>query len=143
MYLSFEFNFQGHVASICAVICVVVLLLWRYVRNAATVDTFHDKHVLITGCDSGFGHLLATRLDRLNFNVIAACLTAEGATELFDVSSHRLKTVVLDVTDGESIRRAVQFVSAEVGERGVCVCVCALAGGASLRDWPTGCPCLQ
>lgn len=110
---------EDHAASVCAAVLVVVLLLWRRVRDAATVDALHDKHVLITGCDSGFGRLLAQRLDRRDFNVIAACMTSEGASELSSASSRRLRTVVLDVTDGESIRRATEFVSAEVGERGL------------------------
>ena len=57
-------------------------------------------------------------MDRKGFNVIAACLTEQGAALLSSGASHRLKTVLLDVTDAESIRHAGEFVSAEVGERG-------------------------
>ena len=35
-------------------------------------------YVLITGCDSGFGRMLATELDRRGIPVIACCLTQEG-----------------------------------------------------------------
>lgn len=53
-------------------------LLWRlqYVRDCK------DKHVMITGCDSGFGHEAAIRLDRLGLTVYAGCLTDEGAQAL-------------------------------------------------------------
>lgn len=74
--------------------------------------------MLITGCDSGFGNLLARQLDRKGFKVIAACLTENGAADLAAAASPRLKTLLLDVTDSTSIRSAVEFVSREVGERG-------------------------
>ncbi|CAL8321674.1 unnamed protein product [Merluccius merluccius] len=108
---------EEYVAVACVLISVAVLC-W-YARDAYRLDDLHAKHVLITGCDSGFGNLLARQLDRKDVNVIAACLTDAGAAELAAASSRRLRTVVLNVTDGESIRRAVQFVSAEVGDRGL------------------------
>ncbi|XP_019744094.1 retinol dehydrogenase 1 [Hippocampus comes] len=91
----------------------------RYIRDSFKVDAFNLKHVLITGCDSGFGNLLARRLDGKGFRVIAACFTETGSAELARSASPRLRTLLLDVTDGESIRRAREFVSKEVGERGL------------------------
>ncbi|XP_061548900.1 retinol dehydrogenase 1 isoform X2 [Phycodurus eques] len=90
-----------------------------YIRDSYKVDAFGLKHVLITGCDSGFGNLLARQLDHKGFHVIAACLTERGSTELARSASPRLRTLLLDVTDGESIRRAREFVNREVGERGL------------------------
>lgn len=92
-------------------------VLW-YVRDSFVVEAFHQKHVFITGCDSGFGNLLAIQLDGRGFHVIAACLTEKGAADLPAAASSRLKTLLMDVTDGASIRRAVEFVSREVGEQG-------------------------
>ena len=103
-------------ALICAVISIV-FIGW-FIRDSLKLDSFHTKHVFITGCDSGFGNLLAKSLDRKGFNVIAACLTEQGASQLSSGASRRLKTVLLDVTNAESVRRAGEFVSAEVGERG-------------------------
>lgn len=74
--------------------------------------------MLITGCDSGFGNLLARQLDSKGFHVIAACLSEKGAADLAALTSSRLKTVLLDVTSSESIKKAVEFISREVGERG-------------------------
>ncbi|XP_019110810.2 retinol dehydrogenase 1 [Larimichthys crocea] len=90
-----------------------------YIRDSYKVDAFNKKHVFITGCDSGFGNLLARQLDGKGFHVIAACLTEKGAADLKATASPRLKTLLLNVTDSSSIRRAVQFVSKEVGERGL------------------------
>ncbi|XP_077392620.1 retinol dehydrogenase 1 isoform X2 [Festucalex cinctus] len=90
-----------------------------YIRDSYKMDAFNLKHVLITGCDSGFGNLLARQLDGKGFHVIAACLTETGSAELARSASPRLRTLLLDVTDGESIGRAREFVSREVGERGL------------------------
>ncbi|XP_055959275.1 retinol dehydrogenase 7-like [Patella vulgata] len=46
------------------------------------VEHYGGKYVLVTGCDSGFGHLLAKRLDGLGLHVIAACLKQDAAAEL-------------------------------------------------------------
>uniref|UniRef100_A0A8C3AXP6 Retinol dehydrogenase 1 n=1 Tax=Cyclopterus lumpus TaxID=8103 RepID=A0A8C3AXP6_CYCLU len=83
------------------------------------VDGFSQKHVFITGCDSGFGHLLARQLDGKGLHVVAACLTEKGAADLTAAASSRLKTLLLNVTDSASIGRAVESVSKEVGERGL------------------------
>lgn len=74
--------------------------------------------MFITGCDSGFGNLLARQLDGTGFKVIAACLTENGAADLAAAASPRMKTLLLNVTDSASIRSAVEFVRREVGERG-------------------------
>lgn len=49
---------------------------------------------------------------------MAACLTEKGAADLAAAASPRLKAFLLDVTDSASIRKAVESVSREVGERG-------------------------
>jgi NAD(P)-dependent dehydrogenase (short-subunit alcohol dehydrogenase family) len=41
-----------------------------------------DKVVFITGCDTGFGRLLAVRCVKKGFKVYAACLTATACAEL-------------------------------------------------------------
>uniref|UniRef100_A0A668B013 Retinol dehydrogenase 1 n=1 Tax=Myripristis murdjan TaxID=586833 RepID=A0A668B013_9TELE len=102
---------------LCVYLCATIISYVIYVH--IFVDDFNQKHVLITGCDSGFGNLLAKQLDRRGFAVIAACLTEKGASDLASAASPRLKTLLLNVTDSESIKRAVEFVSAEVGERGL------------------------
>ncbi|XP_052609746.1 retinol dehydrogenase 16-like [Peromyscus californicus insignis] len=101
---------------------VALLGLWnllRLFRERKVVSHIQDKHVFITGCDSGFGNLLARQLDRRGMRVLAACLTENGAEELRRKTSNRLETVTLDVTKTESIVAATQWVKERVGNRGL------------------------
>lgn len=108
-----------HLTWACAAAVASLAAIFWYTRDSAQVGAFHQKHVFITGCDSGFGNLLAGQLDRRGFHVIAACLTEKGAADLAAAAaSPRLKTLLMDVTDSASIGRAVEFVSREVGEQG-------------------------
>ncbi|XP_054602933.1 retinol dehydrogenase 1 isoform X3 [Nothobranchius furzeri] len=111
--------FLSHLALSCLVAFVAFAAIRWFIRDSCKVDAFSQKHVFITGCDSGFGNLLARQLDGKGFKVIAACFTEKGAADLAAASSPRLKTLQLDVTDSASIRRAVEFVSGEVRERGL------------------------
>lgn len=108
----------SHLALTCALLVASLAAIRWYIRDSYKVDGFNQKHVFITGCDSGFGNLLARQLDGKGFHVIAACLTEEGAADLATAASPRLKTLLLNVVDSTSIKRAVEFVSKEVGERG-------------------------
>lgn len=108
----------SHLALSCALLIATVGAICWYIRDSYTVEGFGHKCVFITGCDSGFGNLLARRLDQKGFRVIAACLTERGAADLAAAASPTLKTLLLNVTDSQSIRRAVESVSREVGERG-------------------------
>lgn len=74
------------------------------------VKRLSSRYVFITGCDSGFGHQLAVRLDGLGVNVIAGCLTKDGAHKLAEKTSDKLKTVLLDVTKPEDVTKAFEFV---------------------------------
>ena len=62
------------------------------------------KYVLITGCDSGFGQETAIRLDKMGVRVLATCLTKEGEQSLKSMTSDRLKTFQLDVTNSQQIQ---------------------------------------
>jgi len=64
----------------------------------------------VTGCDTGFGNLLAKRLDSLGCHVFAGCLTETGETDLKKTCSSRLHTVSLDVSKPDSVRHAFEFV---------------------------------
>ncbi|XP_056653805.1 short-chain dehydrogenase/reductase family 9C member 7-like [Monodelphis domestica] len=94
-------------------------IIYRWFKNFNLVPNLSDKYVLITGCDSGFGNLLARKLDERGMRVLATCFTEEGAQELRRVSSHRLHITLLDVTKTESIKAAAQWVHAHVGEQGL------------------------
>nr|XP_060485109.1 retinol dehydrogenase 16-like [Panthera onca] len=93
--------------------------LLRWYRERQVVSDLRDKYVFITGCDSGFGNLLARQLDLRGLRVLAACLTEKGAEQLRDQTSDRLETVILDVTKTESISAATEWVKERVGDRGL------------------------
>ncbi|XP_042888445.1 D-beta-hydroxybutyrate dehydrogenase, mitochondrial-like isoform X2 [Penaeus japonicus] len=77
------------------------------------------KAVLVTGCDSGFGHALAQRLDSLGFRVFAGCLRAheEGAQRLQFSASSRLHVLQLDITKEEQVNKALQEVKVLLSPR--------------------------
>lgn len=95
--------------------------VYRWYKETKRVTNKEDKYVYITGCDSGFGNLLARHLDAQGFNVIAGCYTAEGEDELKKVASDRLATVHLDVTDSESVGKTAALIKTLVGQNGECV----------------------
>ncbi|XP_006897719.1 PREDICTED: 11-cis retinol dehydrogenase [Elephantulus edwardii] len=92
-----------------------VLWFLRDQQSLAPSDAF----IFITGCDSGFGRLLALRLDQRGFRVLASCLTPSGAEDLQRVASSRLQTILLDVTDAQSVQWAAKWVETQVGETGL------------------------
>lgn len=94
------------------------LSLYRWLKNCNLVRDLSEKYVFITGCDSGFGNLLARKLVDRGMRVLAACLTEEGAQKLQRDASYQLHTIILDVTKTESIRAAAQWVRDHVGEQG-------------------------
>ncbi|XP_074647651.1 retinol dehydrogenase 7-like [Tubulanus polymorphus] len=126
----------------CLGIAVVFLLLWclghpllagsalfvgvlniLYLLHPDTYAkyTVNSKAVIITGCDSGFGHELARKLDRLGFTVFAGCLypTKSGAHSLMNVGSKRLHVLKLDVTKDEDVTHAVQFIESKLPPTGL------------------------
>jgi len=71
------------------------------------------------GCDTGFGHELAKRLDTLGVTVFAGCLFPEdvGAKELKSACSNGLHVLHLDVTREEHVRNAVKYVKDSLGNK--------------------------
>nr|XP_039271857.1 D-beta-hydroxybutyrate dehydrogenase, mitochondrial-like isoform X1 [Styela clava] len=83
------------------------------------------KAVFITGCDTGFGFLLAKQLDALGMYVFAGCYLkdkgGDGVKHLEKTGSDRLKVVQLDVSDEESVKKAVKFIEDNLpsGQKGL------------------------
>lgn len=107
-----------HPALMGTMTSIIVLFLCWTIRDSVKMKGIPEKHVFVTGCDSGFGNLLAQRLHRKGFIVIAACLTEKGSQELKTCTSPTLKTVILNVTNPKSIDSAVEYVTAETGNKG-------------------------
>ncbi|KAM8934076.1 retinol dehydrogenase 5-like [Pelodytes ibericus] len=97
---------------------VLIIACWT-IRDSLKIKDVHDKYVFITGCDSGFGNLLAQRLHKKGFGVIAACLTEKGSQDLINCTSPSMRTVILNVTNPRSIDKAVEYVAAETGNKGL------------------------
>nr|XP_028577278.1 retinol dehydrogenase 7-like [Podarcis muralis]XP_028577279.1 retinol dehydrogenase 7-like [Podarcis muralis] len=93
--------------------------LRRWYKERQTVGNLTEKYVFITGCDSGFGNLLARQLDARGLRVLAACLTQKGAEQLDKATSERLKTTILDVTSTESVAAATEWVKGCIGNKGL------------------------
>ena len=72
------------------------------------------KYVLITGCDHGFGRETAIRLDKMGARVLATCLTKEGEQSLKSVTSDKLKTFRMDVTNSQQIKDVYSEVKKEI-----------------------------
>lgn len=83
---------------------VIIWYTYRWYRDQQRLGNHGDRYVLITGCDTGFGNLLAKELDRLGFHVFAGCLTEIGAADLDKETSKNVKPLQLNVCSEESIR---------------------------------------
>lgn len=72
--------------------------------------------VLVTGCDTGFGNLLAHKLDRAGFKVYACCLFPESdnAKQLQKDCSGMLQIVKVDVTLDKDVEEAYQKVERDL-----------------------------
>ncbi|KAH6924654.1 hypothetical protein HPB50_021795 [Hyalomma asiaticum] len=92
--------------------------LW-YIRRLflnGSVDA-QGKSVLITGCDTGLGHILAKQLAADGFFVYAGCLnaTGEGAKMLRTVTN--IEVLQLDVTKDADVEAACESVERTLGKR--------------------------
>jgi len=106
------------------IVLFVSYLLYDRVLRWPVIGQFDDRYVVITGCDSGFGHKAARRLDRLGCHVFAGCLTEAGQNELIRHSSKRLKVFELDVANHDSVLRSFAFVKSKIPHgKGVYTCV--------------------
>lgn len=98
---------------------VVLYYLYRWIRELPRVSDKNSKYVYITGCDSGFGNLLARHLDKLGFRVIASCFTEKGEEDLKKSCSSNLITTHLDVSSQESIDKVAAMIKDMIGARGL------------------------
>ncbi|KAG8443866.1 hypothetical protein GDO86_009163 [Hymenochirus boettgeri] len=107
------------------ILCILFLgfLFQRYYPRIKHVDfNAKGRAVLITGCDSGFGNLLARRLLDMGFHVFAACLfpDGEGAQSLKSHGSPgQLYILRLDVTSDKEMAEVKIFVEEHLPEKGL------------------------
>ncbi|KAK8762934.1 hypothetical protein V5799_034448 [Amblyomma americanum] len=94
------------------------------------------KAVLVTGCDSGFGHLLVKTLSRIGFFVFAGCLDAnsEGAEKLSNLSN--VKVLQMDISSEQQVHDAEAIIRADLGSRVLWAVVCnAGVRNEGLLEW--------
>ncbi|XP_073519480.1 retinol dehydrogenase 7-like [Phyllobates terribilis] len=96
-----------------------LLFVYRWYRQSQILEKLSDKYVFITGCDTGFGNLLAKQLDKRGMKILATCLTEKGAEKLKKESSSRLQTTILDISDSKNVSSVAEWVSRIVGDRGL------------------------
>ena len=88
---------------------------WRlFFKKKANISP--SKYVVvITGCDTGFGEMAATQLSKLNFHVVAACLTPAGMESL---SGRVALTVKCDVTKEADVKELADKTTAYCADNG-------------------------
>ena len=87
-------------------------------RGALVASPVPSRVVLITGCSSGIGRATAQRLNTAGWTVYATARRREALSELEQAGC---RTLALDVTDEDSMRRAVRTVEDREGAVGVLV----------------------
>ncbi|WAR18648.1 BDH-like protein [Mya arenaria] len=98
---------------------IVIYMCIRTIRRRRrTLLPVTGKAVLVSGCDSGFGHMVAKKLDDLGYKVFAGCLSVDGpgAATLKESSSANFHIVHLDVTSDISVREVGQYVRDNIGD---------------------------
>jgi NAD(P)-dependent dehydrogenase (short-subunit alcohol dehydrogenase family) len=76
---------------------------------APNIDA-HGKYILISGCDTGFGHRLAIELDKQGFHVFAGVYNADSKGSLTEQLSLRATVFPLDITRQQDIEAAYHLV---------------------------------
>ncbi|XP_078112405.1 17-beta-hydroxysteroid dehydrogenase type 2 [Sander vitreus] len=86
-----------------------------------SVEQLQSRAVLITGCDSGFGLALASRLSEAGLKVFAGVLdeNGAGARRLREQGSQNLQVLQLDVTDDGQIETAHRHVCSQLHNTGL------------------------
>ncbi|KAM6973291.1 D-beta-hydroxybutyrate dehydrogenase, mitochondrial [Aplochiton taeniatus] len=127
--------YVGQLIGMSSVFSITFLLLARLVIHCRGGQRLRGlrRAVLITGCDSGFGHSLARRLDAEGFVVFAGCLFphGDGAKTLKNEGSSHIKILKLDVTSDEDVQQAERFVISNLPEKGLW----AVVNNAGISDW--------
>lgn len=98
---------------------VLLFYVYRWIRELPRVSDRGSKYVYITGCDSGFGNLLARHLDKKGFRVIASCFTEKGEEDLKKACSSNMTTTHLDVRSKDSVEKVAAMIKAKVGQSGL------------------------
>src|SRR4051794_27304891 len=98
-----------------------------------TTSRIVSRAVLVTGCSSGIGQATAERLVGAGWTVYA---TARRPETLAQLESAGCKALALDVTDDESMQKAVAAVEAAEGAVGVLINNAGYGQEGAVEDIP-------
>ncbi|CAF0749878.1 unnamed protein product [Rotaria sp. Silwood1] len=90
-------------------ILYVTYRFYQYLYPSPDIDP-NGKYVLISGCDTGFGHTLAIELDKKGFNVFASVYNKDNQASLKNKLSSRAIVFCLDITQQTQIDAAYRIV---------------------------------
>ncbi|CAF0831866.1 unnamed protein product [Adineta ricciae] len=90
----------------------VLYRVYQYFFPAPDVNPT-GKYVLISGCDTGFGHGLALELDKQGFHVLAGIYSINNQQKLTSLLSDRATVFKLDITKQEDIDDAYKLISSK------------------------------
>ncbi|CAL4107352.1 unnamed protein product, partial [Meganyctiphanes norvegica] len=122
-------------AFLAVFISDIAVKVVQNLTNKEVIKDIKGKAVLITGCDTGFGKLLAGRLDHLGFKVYACCMQPEGdgARSLQESATNGLKVLKMDVTNDDDVAQATTLLKQDLGD-GKLWCIVNNAGIAEFSE---------
>ena len=116
-----------------AIIYYVSRRFYRRIFPTPNIDP-KGKYVLISGCDTGFGHALAIELDQQSFNVLAGVLLPENVTLLKSKLSPNATVFRLDITKQDDIDAAYDLVKEKTNTLHALVNNAGIVSGSNI-DW--------
>ncbi|CAF1416012.1 unnamed protein product [Adineta steineri] len=101
--------------AMCFIIGIAVVLyigyrIYQHFFPTPDIDA-RGKYVLISGCDTGFGHGLAIELDKQGFNVFAGVYLQDNIISLQNQLSSKATVFQLDITNQDDIDAAFELVN--------------------------------
>ena len=63
-------------------------------------------HIMITGCDTGFGYEAALKFSQRGLYVFAGCLTQEGVDRLNGDENFNGMAILMNITKNEDVQNA-------------------------------------
>lgn len=116
----------------------LIYISYRFYRHLFPTPNINPggKYVLISGCDSGFGHDLAVELDQQGFNVLAGVLLPDSVTSLKNTLSSKATVFRLDTTNQEEIDAAYDLVNSKTNTLHALVNNTGMGAGGYI-DWAT------
>ena len=116
-----------------ALLCCTIYFLSKYLSRSKNIDS-RNKFVLISGCDTGFGHSLAIELDNQGFNVLAGVYNNQNLKTLADKLSSRANVFLLDITSQQDIDTTYSLVNSNASSLFGLINNAGIANGG-LIDW--------